>query len=240
MRLITCENYDEMSKIAAYMVAGQIVLKPNCVLGFATGSTPEGMYAELANMHKSSYLDFAEVKTFNLDEYYPIDRANDQSYYYFMNHHLFSKVNLKPENVNLPNGAAKDAAAECVAYDKKIEDCGGIDLQILGIGNNGHIAFNEPGEELTAGTSMVTLTDDTIKANSRFFASEADVPKHALSSGMATIMKARQIIIMISGKNKNTPLKKLLSGKITCSVPATMLNMHPNVTIIADKDAING
>jgi len=240
MKLITCENYAEMSNVAAKIMADQIKAKPNSILGLATGSTPEGMYAELAKMHKNGELDFSKIVTFNLDEYYPISRTNDQSYYYFMNHHLYSKVNLKLENVNIPNGEAADVETECAGYDKKIDDMGGIDLQILGIGSNGHIAFNEPAEELTAGTHMVALTEDTIKDNSRFFASEADVPKNALTSGMATIMKAKQIIIMISGKNKNAPLKKLLSGKITCNVPATMLNMHPNVTIIADKDAING
>ena len=240
MKLIACENYAEMSGVAAKIMAEQIKSKPSSVLGLATGSTPEGMYAELVKMHRSGELDFANIITFNLDEYYPINRDNDQSYYYFMNQHLYSKVNLKAENLNIPNGEASDVEMECANYDKKIDELGGIDLQILGIGSNGHIAFNEPAEELTAGTHMVALTEDTIKSNSRFFVSEADVPKNALTSGMATIMKAKQIMIMISGKGKNAPLKKLLSGKITCSVPATMLNMHPNVTIIADKDAING
>jgi len=238
MRIITCENYDEMSKAAAKMVAEQISAKPNSVLGLATGSTPEGMYAELARMHQNGELDFSNVTTFNLDEYYPIDRQNDQSYYYFMNKHLYGKVNLKSENVHIPNGGASDVEAECVNYDKKIDDAGGIDLQILGIGGNGHIAFNEPEEELIAGTHVVELTEDTIKANARFFESESDVPRHALTSGMATIMKARQIILMISGKSKTAPLKKLLSGKITTACPATMLNMHANVVVIADKDAM--
>ena len=240
MRVITCKNYEEMSKTAARLVAGQVSLKPNCVLGLATGSTPEGMYTELARMYQNGELDFSSVSTFNLDEYCPIDKENDQSYYYFMNKHLYSKVNLKPENVHIPNGSAKDIETECANYDKMIDSAGGIDLQILGIGSNGHIAFNEPEDELTAGTHRVELTEDTIKANSRFFASEADVPRHALTSGMATIMKSKKIILMISGKNKSEPLKKLLTGKITTSCPATMLNMHADVIVLADEDAMNG
>jgi len=240
MRVITCENYEKMSKVAASMVKAQIVLKPNSVLGLATGSTPEGMYAALAEWHKMHGLDFSEVKTFNLDEYYPIDRENDQSYYYFMDKHLYSKINIKKENAHVPNGNASDVDAECANYDKNIDAAGGIDLQILGIGSNGHVGFNEPGPELTAGTHKVTLTEGTIKDNSRFFASEAEVPKHALTSGMATIMKAKKIVIMVSGKNKAEPLKKLLSGKITTDCPATMLNMHPDVVVIADKDAMEG
>ena len=240
MRVITCENYEKMSKVAASMVKAQIVLKPNSVLGLATGSTPEGMYAALAEWHKMHGLDFSEVKTFNLDEYYPIDRENDQSYYYFMDKHLYSKINIKKENAHVPNGNASDVDAECANYDKNIDAAGGIDLQILGIGSNGHVGFNEPGPELTAGTHKVTLTEGTIKDNSRFFASEAEVPKHALTSGMATIMKAKKIVIMVSGKNKAVPLKKLLSGKITTDCPATMLNMHPDVVVIADKDAMEG
>ena len=240
MRVITCKNYDEMSKIAARLVAGQVLLKPNSVLGLATGSTPEGLYAELARMYQNGELDFSNVSTFNLDEYCPIDRENDQSYYYFMNKHLYSKVNLKPENVHIPNGNAQNIETECANYDKMIDSIGGIDLQILGIGSNGHIAFNEPGDELTAGTHKVTLTEKTIKDNSRFFASESDVPRHALTSGMATIMKSKKIIMMISGKNKNEALKKLLSGKITTSCPATMINMHADVTVLATEDAMNG
>jgi len=229
-----------MSKAAGLMVAGQIALKPNSVLGLATGSTPEGLYAELSRMYANKDLDFSEVKTFNLDEYYPIDRANDQSYYYFMNQHLYSKVNLKAENVHIPNGSAANAEAECVAYDKLIDDNCGIDLQILGIGNNGHIAFNEPAGELSAGTHLVKLTENTIEANSRFFASADDVPRTALTSGMATIMKARKIILMVSGANKREPLAKLLAGKITTDCPVTMLSMHSDVTIIADKAAMGG
>ena len=238
MRVITCENYEQMSKIAAYMVAGQLMLKPNSVLGLATGSTPEGMYAELAQIYQSGAIDFADVKTFNLDEYYPIARENDQSYYHFMSQHLYGKVNLKPENVHIPDGSAADADVECVNYDKAIESAGGVDLQILGIGGNGHIGFNEPASELNAGTYKVSLAEDTIKANARFFADENDVPREALTSGMATIMKARKIVLLASGAGKREPIAKLLSGKITTECPATMLNMHADVVIIADKAAL--
>ena len=238
MRVIKCENYDEMSRVAARIVAAQLVLKPDSVLGLATGSTPVGMYAELVKMNKEGKIDFADVKTFNLDEYFPIDRANDQSYYYFMNDNLYSKVNMKPENVYIPNGSAKCADEECKSYEMKIEDNCGVDLQVLGIGNNGHIGFNEPADELSDVTHKIAISESTVEANSRFFASADDVPREALTMGMATIMKARKIILMVSGANKNAVLKKVLSGKITTDVPATMLNMHSDVVIIADKDAL--
>ena len=238
MRVITCENYEQMSKAAALLVAAQLQLKPNCVLGLATGSTPEGMYAKLAEMFQNGEVDFASATTFNLDEYFPIARENDQSYYYFMDKHLYSKVNLNLENVHIPNGSAPNADVECANYDAKIDAAGGIDLQILGIGSNGHIAFNEPSSELSAGTHKVQLTEETIKDNSRFFANESDVPREALTSGMATIMKSRKIILMASGANKREPIAKLMSGKITTDCPATMLNMHSDVVIIADKAAL--
>ncbi|KAI4452929.1 glucosamine-6-phosphate isomerase [Holotrichia oblita] len=227
-----------MSKTAARMIAGQLILKPNSVLGLATGSTPVGMYAELASMYKRGEADFSKAVTFNLDEYYPIARENDQSYYYFMNEHLYSKVNLNPQNVHIPDGSAKDIETECANYDKSIDEFGGIDLQILGIGNNGHIAFNEPEEELTDKTHLVKLTDDTIEANSRFFASKDDVPRNAVTSGMATILKAKKIILLVNGKGKGTALKKVLSGKITTACPATMLNLHRDVIVIADNEAM--
>jgi len=227
-----------MSKAAALLVAAQLQLKPNCVLGLATGSTPEGMYAKLAEMFQNGEVDFASATTFNLDEYFPIARENDQSYYYFMDKHLYSKVNLNLENVHIPNGSAPNADVECANYDAKIDAAGGIDLQILGIGSNGHIAFNEPSSELSAGTHKVQLTEETIKDNSRFFANESDVPREALTSGMATIMKSRKIILMASGANKREPIAKLMSGKITTDCPATMLNMHSDVVIIADKAAL--
>lgn len=235
MRIITCENYEEMSKVAAKMVASQLMLKPNSVIGLPTGSTPIGMYQQLEAMYKDGEVDFSKAVTFNLDEYYPINRENDQSYYYFMNQNLYSKVNLNPNNIYIPNGSAKDIEAECKSYDKAIANHGGIDLQILGIGNNGHIGFNEPNDDLNTKTHVTTLTEDTIKANSRFFESEHEVPKLAITMGMATILSAKKIILLASGENKSEPIKSLLTGKISTLVPATMLNVHTNTVIIADK-----
>ena len=240
MKLFVCKDYDAMSKKAADIVASVITLKPDCVLGLATGSTPVGMYTRLAEMNREGKLDFSEVKTYNLDEYYPIKPTDDQSYRYFMNTNLFNHINIHMSNTHVLNGEAEDADAECAAYDEAIEEAGGIDIQVLGIGNNGHIGFNEPAAELTAATHKQELTENTIEANSRFFASANDVPKHALTMGMAPIMKAKRIIILINGKNKHAALTEMLSGKITTSNPATMLALHSDVTVVCDEDAYNG
>ena len=240
MKLFVCKDYDAMSKKAADIVASVITLKPDCVLGLATGSTPVGMYTRLAEMNREGKLDFSEVKTYNLDEYYPIKPTDDQSYRYFMNKNLFNHINIHMSNTHVLNGEAEDADAECAAYDEAIEEAGGIDIQVLGIGNNGHIGFNEPAAELTAATHKQELTENTIEANSRFFASANDVPKHALTMGMAPIMKAKRIIILINGKNKHAALTEMLSGKITTSNPATMLALHSDVTVVCDEDAYNG
>ena len=240
MKLFVCKDYDAMSKKAADIVASVITLKPDCVLGLATGSTPVGMYTRLAEMNREGKLDFSEVKTYNLDEYYPIKPTDDQSYRYFMNKNLFNHINIHMSNTHVLNGEAEDADAECAAYDEAIEEAGGIDIQVLGIGNNGHIGFNEPAAELTAATHKQELTENTIEANSRFFASANDVPKHALTMGMAPIMKAKRIIILINGKNKHAALTEMLSDKITTSNPATMLALHSDVTVVCDEDAYNG
>lgn len=210
MKIIICKNHQEMSAKAAEIVKEQIVSKPDSVLGLATGSTPIEMYANLCQMN----LDFSAITTFNLDEYYPIKRDNDQSYYYFMNEHLYSKVNLKAENINIPNGESSNPDEECENYEKSIDKKGGIDLQVLGIGQNGHIGFNEPEEELFAFTHMTGLTESTINANAKFFESKDMVPTKALTMGVATIMKARKIILLASGKEKNAVIKKLLENKI--------------------------
>lgn len=236
MRIIVCNNYEELSKTAAKMVASQLLLKPDSVIGLPTGSTPVGMYAKLSEMYKNKEVDFSQAVTFNLDEYYPIDRENSQSYYYFMNENLYSKVNLKPENIHIPDGGAKDATIECENYDKLIEQNGGIDLQVLGIGNNGHVGFNEPAGELNDRTHLTGLSEDTIIANSRFFNSADEVPRHALTVGMATILMARKIILLVSGKSKSESLKRLLTGKISTAVPATMLNLHRDTVIITDRE----
>ena len=240
MRVIVCENYDELSKEAAKIMASQVHLKPNCVLGLATGSTPVGAYKELINMYKNGEIDFKDVTTFNLDEYFPISRKNDQSYYYFMHENLFDHINVPEERIHVLNGEVSDPEKECADYEKAICDNGGIDLQLLGIGRNGHIAFNEPDENLVSDTHVTALTDDTIDANARFFNDIKDVPTKSLTMGMASIMKARKILILINGAGKHAALKKLLSGKITTSCPATMLNMHSDVVVICDKEAYNG
>ncbi|MBO5734396.1 MAG: glucosamine-6-phosphate deaminase [Clostridia bacterium] len=240
MRVIVCDTYEEMSKEAAKIMAAQVHLKPNCVLGLATGSTPVGAYNELVAMYKNGEIDFKDVTTFNLDEYYPIKRNNDQSYYYFMHDNLFNHINIPEERIHVLNGEVADPEKECADYDKHIVEHGGIDLQLLGIGRNGHIAFNEPDENLVAATHVTGLTEDTIDANARFFDDIKDVPTKSLTMGMAPIMKARKILILINGKGKHAALSKLLSGEISTSCPATMLNMHNDVVVICDKEAYNG
>lgn len=240
MNIIVCNNYEELSKKAADIVAAQVKEKPNCILGLATGSTPLGLYENLCRMHSNGELDFEKVTSFNLDEYYPISPSNDQSYRYFMNKNLFSKINIKLENTFVPNGEATDAEVECIEYDKKIKAYGGIDLQILGIGQNGHIAFNEPATALNANTHLTGLTKSTIEANSRFFEKEEDVPRHALTMGIASIMQAKKIILLANGKSKRSVVSALLNSDIDTNIPATMLKVHHDVTLICDRDAYPG
>ena len=237
MKKIVFDNYDQLSKAAADFVAAEINAKPDFVLGLPTGGTPVGMYKNLSEMNKEGKVDFANVTTFNLDEYLGLERSHDQSYWYFMNKNLYSNVNLKEENINIPNGTAADMDAETKAYDKKIEDMGGLDLMVLGIGPNGHIGFNEPDSYLIAPTHTVTLTESTIDANARFFATREDVPKMAVTMGVGNIMKAKKILMLISGANKKAVAKALNEGIVTPENPATMLLMHPDVTVLIDKDA---
>ena len=240
MRVIVCDNYEEMSLRAAKLVASQIILKPNCVLGLATGSTPIGLYDNLVKMYEEGEIDFSDVTSFNLDEYYPISPDNDQSYRYFMDHHLFNYVNIKKENVHIPSGEMKNPAVECKEYDEMVEKDGGIDLQLLGIGQNGHIGFNEPDASLYYETHLTDLTENTIQANSRFFASIDEVPKQAITMGLGTIMKAKKILLLASGKNKHEAIAHLLGDRIDPQVPATLLKVHPDVIIICDKAAYEG
>lgn len=237
MRVIICENYEEMSNEAAKIVAGQIMLKPNCTLGLATGSTPVGMYKKLCEMNKNGEIDFSEVKSFNLDEYYPISSENEQSYHYFMNKNLFNNVNIKEENTHILDGAAKDTVKECTDFENLIEKNGGIDLQILGIGENGHIGFNEPSAKLNTKTHLTLLTESTINANSRFFTSADEVPHSALTMGIATILKSKKIILMASGAAKHCAVKAMLKETVDTDVPATVLNLHDDVVLICDKAA---
>lgn len=240
MKVIVCDNYEEMSEQGARIVASQLTLKPNSILGLATGSTPVGMYSRLGELYKEGKVDFSSVSSFNLDEYYPITPDNSQSYYYFMEENLFSKVNIDRANTHIPNGNSADPDEECRKYDEMIDKSAGVDLQILGIGQNGHIGFNEPDDALFVGTHVTELTESTIKANSRFFNSIDEVPTKALTMGIATIMKARKIIILANGKNKHNAVKELLNDKINTHVPATLLKVHPDVVLICDKEAYNG
>lgn len=241
MKLIVEKDYDGISKKAAGIVKQQIELNKSTILGLATGSTPVGMYKELIRMHKEEGLDFSNVISFNLDEYIGIDYEHPNSYHYFMKDNLFNHINIDMNNTFVPDGKAKDLDNYCKQYDKLIEKKGGIDLQILGIGENGHIAFNEPDEELNTGTSIINLTESTIKANSRFFDSPGEVPKKAITMGIGSIMKAKKIILMASGKKKAKVIKRLLEGKkITTQLPASMLLLHPDVTVIVDEEAYKG
>ncbi|ERM90862.1 glucosamine-6-phosphate deaminase [Caldanaerobacter subterraneus subsp. yonseiensis KB-1] len=237
MRVIITVDYDEMSKRAAEIVKQQIKEKPNSVLGLATGSTPLGMYKYLIEMYKKGEIDFSNVVTFNLDEYVGLSPDHPQSYHYFMYENFFNHVNIKKENIHIPNGVAEDLEEECERYEKEIEKAGGIDLQILGIGVNGHIGFNEPDESIDTKTHVVTLTEDTINANKRFFKSADEVPRKAITMGLGSIMKARKIVLLASGKSKAKAIKETIKGKLTTKVPATVLALHPGVTIIIDKEA---
>ncbi len=237
MRIIIENNYQEMSKKAALMLASQVTLKPESVLGLATGSTPLGMYQELIEMYKHDEIDFSEVSTFNLDEYYGLSPQNKASYHYYMHHNFFKEVNIAPENIHLPDGNAKDILKECQAYEKLIDHSGGIDLQVLGIGANGHIGFNEPASKLNVKTNLVELTEETIADNSRFFAKKEDVPRKAISVGMATILKTNRIILLASGKNKARAIKETVSDYVCTEIPSTLLQTHPQVTLIIDKGA---
>ncbi|MFT5873645.1 MAG: glucosamine-6-phosphate deaminase [Clostridium sp.] len=237
MRIIVVDNYDEMSKKAALMIASQIMLKPNSVLGLATGATPIGMYKELVELYSKNEVDFNEVKTFNLDEYYVINRENPESYYNYMMVNLFSHININMENINVPSGMAKDVNAVCREYENKIKEAGGIDMQVLGIGGNGHIGFNEPDVNFEAETHLVNLDEQTIEANSRFFDSIEDVPIKAISMGIKTIMNSKKIILLANGLSKAKSIEGAVKGKINPKVPASILQLHNDVTIIIDKEA---
>lgn len=240
MRVYLCKNYEEMSHTAAKIMLSQVMLKPESVLGLATGSTPVGMYEELCRAAEAGEADFSRITTFNLDEYVGIEPENEQSYHCFMKKNFFDRAKIRPESIHMPSGNAENARAECIAYDEAIAAVGGIDIQVLGIGQNGHIGFNEPEEKLSAGTHIVELTESTIKANARFFENEALVPKKAITMGMRSIMMARTVMLLASGSAKHESLMGLLSGKITTSNPSTLLNLHPNTIIICDEEAYNG
>lgn len=227
-----------MSRKAASVIAAQIVAKPDSVLGLATGSTPIGTYQYLVKKYQEGELDFSQIKTANLDEYKGLPKENDQSYYYFMNDNLFQHVNIDMKNTNIPNGMAENAAEECSRYEEVIKELGGVDLQLLGLGHDGHIGFNEPDDYFAKQTHCVDLTEMTIEANKRFFASADEVPKQAFTMGVGTIMRAKKVLMIVSGKDKAPILKEALSGPVTPAVPASILQFHPDVIVIADEDAL--
>ncbi len=237
MKFIITKDYEEMSRKAANIFAAQIIAKPDSVLGLATGSTPIGTYDRLADLCAQGDIDFSKISSFNLDEYCGLSPEHDQSYRYFMNQHLFSRVNIRMEETHVPNGLADDMEKEGLAYDAMIREYGGIDLQILGIGNTGHIGFNEPDDAFPTSTHKVELAQKTIEANSRFFNSIDEVPKYAITMGMLSIMNAKKIILVANGKGKADILYESCFGPVTPKVPASILQLHPDVTIVADKDA---
>ena len=228
-----------MSRKAANIISAQVIMKPDCVLGLATGSTPIGLYQQLVAWYEKGDLDFSEVRTVNLDEYKGLSRENDQSYYYFMHHNLFDHVNLPAENSHLPNGMEQDSDKECRRYSELIRSMGGVDLQLLGIGHNGHIGFNEPGNAFDNDVHCVDLTQSTIEANKRFFASADDVPKQAYTMGIKTIMQAKKILIVASGEDKADIVRDAFFGPITPKVPASVLQLHNDVTLVADEAALS-
>ncbi|WFA09950.1 glucosamine-6-phosphate deaminase [Tissierella sp. Yu-01] len=238
MKIIIEKNYEDVSKTAGKIISDEVRKNPTIVLGLATGSTPMGAYKELIRMHKEEELDFSKVKTFNLDEYLGLDGNNPSSYRYFMDENLFNHINIDKNNTHVPDGKAVNPEEYCKLYDKYIEEAGGIDIQILGVGENGHIAFNEPDNSLSIGTSIEDLTEDTIKVNSRFFDSLEEVPKKAISMGIGSILKARKIILLANGTRKAEAIKNILKcDRISTQNPASFLLLHPDFTLIIDEEA---
>ena len=237
MKIIKTKDYVDMSRKAANIIAAQIIMKPDCVLGLATGSTPIGTYKELIKAYENGDLDFSLVKTANLDEYRGLEKTNDQSYDYFMKDNLFNHININFENLNIPNGEKPDAEEECARYEAVVKALGGQDLQLLGMGHNGHIGFNEPADEFPKVTHCVDLQESTIQANKRFFEKVEDVPTQAYTMGIGTIMQAKKILVVASCADKAEIVKKAFFGPITPQVPASILQLHPDVTVVVDEAA---
>ena len=239
MRIYKAKDYEEMSRKAAGIVSAPIIMKPHCVLGLATGSTPLGLYKQLIEWYRNGDLDFSGVRTVNLDEYKGISRENNQSYYYFMHQNLFDHVNIPIENTHLPNGMEPDSEKECRRYEELIQSMGSVDLQLLGIGHNGHIGFNEPADAFDKLVHCVNLTQSTIEANKRFFASAEEVPKQAYTMGIQTIMRSKKILIIANGEGKADIVRDAFFGPITPRVPASVLQLHNDVTLVADEAALS-
>lgn len=238
MKIFQLNDYEAASRKGAAIIAAQIISNPESVLGLATGSTPLGTYRLLTEWYRNGDLDFSGVSSANLDEYKGLTRENDQSYYHFMHTNLFDHINIDPKNTHIPNGMEADSAKECAAYEAVIEGLGGIDLQLLGLGHNGHIGFNEPADHFPKATHLVDLQETTIEANKRFFATIDEVPRQAYTMGCGTIMKARKILLIACGADKAEIVKKAFFGPVTPQVPASLLQLHPDVTLVADKAAL--
>lgn len=237
INILVLRDYRSLSKHAALLVSELVLKKPRAVLGLATGSTPLGLYRRLARVVRRGGVDFSGVTTFNLDEYYPISRNNPQSYHHYMCRHVWGPLGIAPARAHIPHGNPADLAAVCREYELEIEQAGGIDLQVLGIGVNGHIGFNEPGSQLIAQTHLALLSPETIASNSRFFEKPDDVPRNAISMGLGTIMKAREILLLASGKSKAWAVGETIKGGLTTRVPASLLQLHPRVTVMLDREA---
>lgn len=238
MNIIQTKDYEDMSRKAANIISAQIILKPDCVLGLATGSTPLGTYDQLIGRYNKGDLDFSRISTVNLDEYRGLTKENDQSYHYFMHHNFFRHINIRPDHTFVPDGMEEDSERACQAHEDIIRQLGGIDLQLLGLGNNGHIGFNEPGPVFEKETHLVDLTESTISANARFFENREDVPTQAYTMGIQTIMQAKKILILVSGSGKADIVAKAFWGPVTPEVPASILQLHPDVTLVADEEAL--
>ena len=239
MNIIRAKDYQDMSRKAANIISAQIIMKPDCVLGLATGSTPVGTYRQLIEWYEKGDLDFSRVSTVNLDEYRGLTHTDPQSYYYFMQENLFDHVNIDKAATHVPDGTNPDAADACAKHEQIIKSLGGIDLQLLGLGNNGHIGFNEPGAAFEKETHLVDLAESTIRANARFFASIDEVPKQAYTMGIRTIMQAKKILVVVSGEGKADIVSRAFFGPVTPEVPASILQMHPDVTVVCDEAALS-
>lgn len=239
MRVIRAKDYLDASRKTANIISAQVILKPDCVLGLATGSSPVGAYQQLINWYEKGDLDFSQVRTVNLDEYVGLGENDEQSYVAFMRANLFDHINIDPKNTHLPNGLERDAAKQCAEYDNLIHSLGGVDLQLLGIGHNGHIGFNEPSDTFVKGTHCVDLTQNTIEANARFFENEDQVPKQAYTMGILDILQARRVVMIVTGENKAQILRDAFCGPVCPEVPASIMQMHPDFTLVADEAALS-
>lgn len=235
MKLITVDTYEQLSRRAANVISAQVIMKPDSVLGLATGSSPLGIYRQLIDWYRKGDVDFSQTISVNLDEYVGLDSANEQSYRHFMQVNFFDHINIRPENTFVPNGCATDFETECTSYDARIAAFGGIDLQLLGIGLDGHIGFNEPGETFIKGTHVIDLHESTIRANARFFASEEEVPRRAVTMGMGAIMQAKKVLLIANGEAKYDIVMRAFTGPITPKIPASILQLHPDITVIYSK-----